>query len=82
MAGVFAERGASALVFRGSERGLDELTTVEPSQVWSVAGGVVEYTEFDAVEAFDGRLPELFCGFARSELATPVPYPTSCSPQA
>lgn len=36
----------------------------------------------DAVEAFDGRLPELFCGFARSELATPVPYPTSCSPQA
>lgn len=52
MAGVFAERGASALVFRGSERGLDELTTVEPSQVWSVAGGVVEYTEFDAVEAF------------------------------
>ncbi len=52
MAGVFAERGSSALVFRGAERGLDELTTIEPSQVWSVAGGVVEYSEFDAVDAF------------------------------
>jgi glycogen debranching enzyme len=31
---------------------------------------------------FDGRLPELFCGFDRSEFPSPVPYPTSCSPQA
>jgi glycogen debranching enzyme len=29
-----------------------------------------------------GRLPELFAGFARDELATPAAYPTSCSPQA
>jgi glycogen debranching enzyme len=29
-----------------------------------------------------GRLPELFCGLARHEFARPVPYPTSCSPQA
>jgi len=36
----------------------------------------------DALEAFDGRLPELFCGFSRDEKAAPVPYPTSCSPQA
>jgi len=36
----------------------------------------------DAAEAFDGRLPELFCGFDRSAYARPVPYPTSCSPQA
>ncbi|RJL25115.1 glycogen debranching N-terminal domain-containing protein [Bailinhaonella thermotolerans] len=36
----------------------------------------------DAAEAFGGRLPELFCGFDRSEFGTPVPYPTSCSPQA
>lgn len=31
---------------------------------------------------FHGRLPELFSGFARSEFAYPVPYPTPCSPQA
>ncbi|WP_405147775.1 amylo-alpha-1,6-glucosidase [Nocardia salmonicida] len=36
----------------------------------------------DAAAAFDGRLPELFCGFPRSRFAAPVPYPTSCSPQA
>ncbi len=36
----------------------------------------------DAAEAFDGRLPELMCGFDRDEYSTPVPYPTSCSPQA
>ncbi|WP_127129177.1 glycogen debranching N-terminal domain-containing protein [Georgenia sp. SYP-B2076] len=35
-----------------------------------------------AAEAFDGRLPELICGFDRSEYAAPVPYPTACSPQA
>jgi glycogen debranching enzyme len=36
----------------------------------------------DAASAFSGRLPELFCGFDRSEFAAPVQYPTSCSPQA
>ena len=36
----------------------------------------------DAADAFDGRLPELFCGFPRSRFHRPVPYPTSCSPQA
>ena len=36
----------------------------------------------DAAEAFGGRLPELFCGFPRDEFSPPVPYPTSCSPQA
>ncbi|WP_372594641.1 glycogen debranching N-terminal domain-containing protein [Actinotalea sp.] len=36
----------------------------------------------DAAEHFGGRLPELFCGFDREEFAEPVPYPTSCSPQA
>ena len=37
---------------------------------------------FDAAEHFDGRLPELFCGFDRGEFPGPVPYPTACSPQA
>jgi glycogen debranching enzyme len=36
----------------------------------------------DAAVAFGGRLPELFSGFDRSEYPSPVPYPTSCSPQA
>jgi glycogen debranching enzyme len=36
----------------------------------------------DAARAFGGRLPELFCGFDRDEFPAPVPYPTSCSPQA
>jgi glycogen debranching enzyme len=35
-----------------------------------------------AAESFGGRLPELFCGFDRAEYPEPVPYPTSCSPQA
>jgi glycogen debranching enzyme len=37
---------------------------------------------FDAAVRFGGRLPELFCGFDRDEYDQPVPYPTSCSPQA
>ncbi|MFD1213229.1 glycogen debranching N-terminal domain-containing protein [Arthrobacter sp. GCM10027362] len=37
---------------------------------------------FEAAGHFDGRLPELFCGFDRSEYTPPIPYPTSCSPQA
>ena len=36
----------------------------------------------DAATHFDGQLPELFCGFDRSEFHGPVPYPTACSPQA
>lgn len=35
-----------------------------------------------AARHFGNRLPELFCGFARGEFSGPVPYPTSCSPQA
>ncbi|CRK57193.1 Glycogen debranching enzyme [Alloactinosynnema sp. L-07] len=37
---------------------------------------------FAAARHFGGRLPELFCGFDRTEFPAPVPYPTSCSPQA
>jgi glycogen debranching enzyme len=35
-----------------------------------------------AGSAFGARLPELFCGFDRTEFELPVPHPTSCSPQA
>ncbi|MFI8593412.1 glycogen debranching N-terminal domain-containing protein [Microbacterium sp. NPDC078428] len=36
----------------------------------------------DAAAAYDGRLPELFSGFDRTDKLEPVPYPASCSPQA
>ncbi|MDQ1494525.1 MAG: hypothetical protein QOG69_1008 [Actinomycetota bacterium] len=36
----------------------------------------------DAAEASGGRLPELFSGMSRSDVAVPVSYPASCSPQA
>ncbi|HZV25529.1 MAG TPA: glycogen debranching N-terminal domain-containing protein, partial [Acidothermaceae bacterium] len=37
---------------------------------------------FDAARHFEHRLPELFCGFDRTEFSVPVPFSTSCSPQA
>lgn len=40
MAGVFAQRGTDALVFRGDD-GLDELTVADGSHVWWVADGEV-----------------------------------------
>ncbi|MGP4113079.1 anthranilate phosphoribosyltransferase [Streptomyces sp. 4N509B] len=46
MAGVLAERGTSALVFRGDD-GLDELTTTATSTVWVVRGGEVVEHAFD-----------------------------------
>ncbi len=36
----------------------------------------------DASAHSGGRLPELFSGVSRDEIAVPVAYPTSCSPQA
>jgi glycogen debranching enzyme len=42
-----------------------------------VAAGILE-----AATYFDGRLPEAFGGYERSETKYPVQYPTSCSPQA
>lgn len=35
-----------------------------------------------ATTASDSRLPELFCGFPRTQFDSPVPYPVSCVPQA
>jgi anthranilate phosphoribosyltransferase len=46
MAGVFAERGNSSLVFRGDD-GLDELTTTATSRVWVVREGKVTEETFD-----------------------------------
>jgi glycogen debranching enzyme len=36
----------------------------------------------DAAAHYDGRLPELFAGYERTDLATPVEIPTSARPQA
>ncbi|WP_156721905.1 anthranilate phosphoribosyltransferase [Streptomyces apocyni] len=46
LAGVLAERGSSALVFRGDD-GLDELTTTATSRVWVVRDGRVREEAFD-----------------------------------
>jgi anthranilate phosphoribosyltransferase len=46
IAGVLAERGNSALVFRGDD-GLDELTVTGTSTVWQVRNGSVERIAFD-----------------------------------
>ncbi|EWT03134.1 amylo-alpha-1,6-glucosidase [Intrasporangium oryzae NRRL B-24470] len=42
----------------------------------------VELGIIEAAAAFGDRLPELFCGFGKEEFSIPVPFPTSCAPQA
>lgn len=49
MAGVLADRGDSALVFRG-EDGLDELSTTGPSRIWLVRQGAVREVWFDPAD--------------------------------
>ncbi|WP_067478591.1 anthranilate phosphoribosyltransferase [Actinomadura hibisca] len=49
VAGVFAERGNSSLVFRGDD-GLDELTTTGTSTVWVVRDGQAVETVFDPAD--------------------------------
>ncbi len=77
LAGVLAERGSSALVFRGDD-GLDELTTTATSQVWVVRDGKVDQVAFDPrdvgldlvpVEALRGADPEYNAQVARRLLA-------------
>ncbi len=68
--------------------------TVWPHDTSIIAAGFKRYGFDDAsnrlvgqmMEAAQGfqdyRLPELFCGFDRTDAHTPVPYPVACSPQA
>lgn len=49
VAGVFAERGCSSLVFRGDD-GLDELTTTTTSTVWVVRDGTATEIRFDPAD--------------------------------
>jgi anthranilate phosphoribosyltransferase len=50
VAGVFARRGNRALIFRGTERGLDELSTIEPAAIWEVRGGETQKQIVDPAE--------------------------------
>ncbi|GHG72153.1 anthranilate phosphoribosyltransferase [Streptomyces griseocarneus] len=56
LAGVLAERGSSALVFRGDD-GLDELTTTATSKVWVVRDGSVREESFDPRDVGIGLVP-------------------------
>jgi glycogen debranching enzyme len=47
------------------------------AEAQQLASALIEAAAFT-----DHRLPELFCGFSRSECPAPLPYPTACSPQA
>ncbi|BCL18116.1 amylo-alpha-1,6-glucosidase [Micromonospora sagamiensis] len=42
-----------------------------------IAAGIL-----DAAAFYQGRLPEAFAGYSRSQTKYPVSYPTACSPQA
>ncbi|MFF3336750.1 anthranilate phosphoribosyltransferase [Streptomyces sp. NPDC002888] len=73
IAGVFAERGNSSLVFRGDD-GFDELTTTSTSRVWVVRDGKVTEETFDprdvgiefvTVEALRGGDPSYNAEVAR-----------------
>ncbi len=77
LAGVLAERGSSALVFRGDD-GLDELTVTGTSTVWQVRNGSVERISFDPrqvgidyvpIEALRGGDAAHNAGVARRVLA-------------
>jgi anthranilate phosphoribosyltransferase len=57
MAGVFAARGTSALVFRGTD-GLDELSVSAPSRVWMVADGSVREDSVDPAEIGIATAPD------------------------
>ena len=62
----------TSLIAAGFKRyGFDDASNRLASQMMEAAQGFQDY-----------RLPELFCGFDRTDAHTPVPYPVACSPQA
>jgi glycogen debranching enzyme len=67
--------------------------SVWPHDTAICAAGAARYGRFDVVDRivdgaldaavrFDDRPPELFAGISRTDVPTPVAYPSSCSPQA
>jgi len=72
MAAVLAQRGDSALVFRGDD-GLDELTTTTTSSVWIAAGGVVRPATIDPSRfALTAAAPDALRGGDRTHNAQAV----------
>jgi glycogen debranching enzyme len=62
----------NAIAAAGLKRyGFDDGATRIAAALFDVAAGARDY-----------RLPELFCGFDRSESSSIVPYPVACVPQA
>ncbi len=62
----------NAIILRGMKRYQEDQACIQ------VVGGL-----FKACTRMSNlRLPELFCGFRRTSLDEPVPYPVACSPQA
>jgi glycogen debranching enzyme len=62
----------TSLIAAGFKRyGFDDASNRLVGQMMEAAQGFPDY-----------RLPELFCGFDRTDAHTPVPYPVACSPQA
>jgi glycogen debranching enzyme len=62
----------TSLIAAGFKRyGFDDASNRLVGQMMEAAQGFQDY-----------RLPELFCGFDRTDAHTPVPYPVACSPQA
>ena len=59
VAGVFQQRGTSAFVFRGTEVGLDELSTIEPAEIWETRNGHLTESVID---------PALLLDLPRAEL--------------
>ncbi|WP_062988829.1 anthranilate phosphoribosyltransferase [Nocardia anaemiae] len=77
IAGVFAGRGASAIVVRGND-GLDEITTSDTTDAWIVSGGKLRKTTIDPtrigiarvdLNALRGGDAEVNAGVARSVFA-------------
>jgi glycogen debranching enzyme len=81
-----------------SEMGAYNPVSYHNGSVWPhdnaiIAGGLMRYGFVEEAQRIalgllaaaghmQGRLPELFSGFDREEFPSPVPYPTSCEPQA
>lgn len=77
IAGVFAERGVSAIVVRGND-GLDEITTSDTTDAWVVSGGRMRETTIDPtrigiarvdLDALRGGDAEVNAGVARAVFA-------------
>ncbi|MCD4549501.1 anthranilate phosphoribosyltransferase [Schaalia sp. lx-260] len=52
MAGVCAGRGISAVIFRGRNTGLDELSTADINEIWMISEGRITHHEIDVCATY------------------------------